>query len=408
MELQAGTAGLPARSAASERFWPLLRLSFAANGFLLGVAFAYLGVFSLLDLAVPGMGSKPGGEIMLGIVCFSLPAVLFGLLSYKFIEMALHEKPKHPLAALWRNFKSIVTDPERMASGIPIFAALVIFMYVFTMVKAYVSVLAPFSWDGTFDRWDVALHFGTRPWELLQPVLGYWPVTFLINVNYNMWFVAMNVFLAYYAFIARPGAQRTRFFLSYMLIWIIGGGVLAVLFSSAGPCYFTRLGIFPDPYAPLMAYLAEANTHAPVWALTTQDMLWDLKTEGSGRCRAAARQDHDHLLVQHPLGAELLCRRDLAHVAVVRGARRIVVEVNALALAPGPWLQLHRIEVLDVERVDDVEAFLADPGEIRRVFLAGELLGHLFRYKRLVGGLLGAVSHGVTLLILRACSTPYT
>ena len=282
MELQAGTAGLPARSAASERFWPLLRLSFAANGLLLGVAFAYLGVFSLLDLAVPGMGSKPGGEIMLGIVCFSLPAVLFGLLSYKFIEMALHEKPKHPLAALWRNFKSIVTDPERMASGIPIFAALVIFMYVFTMVKAYVSVLAPFSWDGTFDRWDVALHFGTRPWELLQPVLGYWPVTFLINVNYNMWFVAMNVFLAYYAFIARPGAQRTRFFLSYMLIWIIGGGVLAVLFSSAGPCYFTRLGIFPDPYAPLMAYLAEANTHAPVWALTTQDMLWDLKTEGSG------------------------------------------------------------------------------------------------------------------------------
>ena len=130
-------------------------------------------------------------------------------------------------------------------------------------------------------HWDRALHFGYRPWELLQPVLGYWPITFLINLNYNMWFVVMNVFWAYYAFIANPSAERTRFFLSFVLIWMLGGGVLAVFFSSAGPCYFTELGISPDPYAPLMAYLNEANEHAPIWALMTQNMLWDLHAEGS-------------------------------------------------------------------------------------------------------------------------------
>ena len=92
----------------------------------------------------------------------------------------------------------------------------------------------------------------------------------------------MSVFWAYFAFIAKPGPERTRFFLSYMLIWMVGGGLMAVFFSSAGPCYFTRLGLSPDPYAPLMAYLDAANTHAPIWALSTQDMLWSLKLDGSG------------------------------------------------------------------------------------------------------------------------------
>ncbi len=196
--------------------------------------------------------------------------------------MAAVEKPERPLFALMARMKAVLTDPAKTAAGLPAALALTIFMYVFTMTKAAVSVLVPFSWDQAFDQWDVALHFGYRPWELLQPVFGWWPITFLVNLNYNMWFVVMNVFWAYFAFIARPGPERTRFFLSYMGIWMVGGGLLAVLFSSAGPCYFTRLGLSPDPYAPLMEYLAGANAHAPIWALGTQDMLWALKQAGSG------------------------------------------------------------------------------------------------------------------------------
>jgi hypothetical protein len=281
MELQAETTQLPADAAASGRFWPLLRLSFNASAPLLWLAFGYLGILQFLGLAVPGMSSKAGGEVMFGIAGFSVPAMFFGLLSIQLGELAIYDKPDHPIAALWRKFKGIVSDRDRMAAGLPVFVALVTFMYVFTMVKAYITVLAPFTWDAQFDSWDRALHFGYRPWELLQPVFGYWPVTFLVNLNYNMWFVVMNVFWAYYAFVAGPGVERNRFFLSYMIIWIVGGGILAVLFSSAGPCYFGELGISPDPYAPLMAYLNEANTHLPIWALNTQDMLWSFRAEGS-------------------------------------------------------------------------------------------------------------------------------
>ena len=44
----------------------------------------------------------------------------------------------------------------------------------------------------------------------------------------------------------------------FFLMWILIGGILAVVFSSAGPCYYGRLGLSPDPFADLMAYLRGA------------------------------------------------------------------------------------------------------------------------------------------------------
>ena len=281
MELPADIAVLRAGPATAGRFWPLLRHSLNAHGLLLAVALAYAAGFALLHVLMPGVGGKDGGEILLGILFFSLPAVVFGLTAYMFAEMAARDRPQRPIATLWRKTSGILTDRERLAAGLPAVAALVVFMYVFTMLKAYVPAIQPFAWDQTFERWDRALHFGVAPWELLQPVFGYWPVTFLVNLNYNMWFVVMNVFWAYFAFVRRPGEERTRFFLAYVLTWIVGGGVLAIAFSSAGPCYFGRLGLSPDPYAPLMDYLRAADQHATIWALGTQDMLWRLHSEGS-------------------------------------------------------------------------------------------------------------------------------
>jgi hypothetical protein len=49
---------------------------------------------------------------------------------------------------------------------------------------------------------------------------------------------------------------------------------MAVLLSSAGPCFYGRLGLTPDPYAGLMAYLRSANEVLPIWAVPAQDMLW--------------------------------------------------------------------------------------------------------------------------------------
>ena len=93
--------------------------------------------------------------------------------------------------------------------------------------------------------------------------------------------------------------------------------------------------------------------------------------------RAAPIEDQDHLLEELALRLELLARRDLAHVAVVGGARGLVVDEDAAAAAPCPRLQLDRAQVLHVMGADDVEPLVPHPARIGRVLLGRELLGKL-------------------------------
>jgi hypothetical protein len=67
---------------------------------------------------------------------------------------------------------------------------------------------------------------------------------------------------------------REQYLLSFFGCWILLGSAAAVAFSSVGPCFYERF--YPaDPYAPLMSYLRSVNDIYPIWALSTQDMLWD-------------------------------------------------------------------------------------------------------------------------------------
>jgi hypothetical protein len=57
--------------------------------------------------------------------------------------------------------------------------------------------------------------------------------------------------------------------------WILLGTGAAILFSSAGPCFFAHVTGLPDPYASLMAYLHRANESFPISTLGAQGLLWD-------------------------------------------------------------------------------------------------------------------------------------
>src|SRR5262249_35702947 len=69
----------------------------------------------------------------------------------------------------------------------------------------------------------------------------------------------------------------------YFIAWWVGGGILALYFSSAGPCYYGLVVQSNDPFAPLMGYLHEVNTYLPLWALDAQQLLWDGYTGKIGR-----------------------------------------------------------------------------------------------------------------------------
>lgn len=259
------------------RFLPLLRQGFAANGIFLLLACGFALVFECLPLLAPGPQARTAPETALVVL---LVLALFGaimLVVIRCIGMAVYEKPDRPALRLLRHIRDMAGNPAFWAAGIPVYLSLSIFMFAFGLAKSNITVFQPYAWDVTFDRLDALLHFGWRPWEWLQPVFGRPVMTLLLNINYNIWFFVLTAFWVYYAFLVPPGVERTRFFLAFMLTWIIGGGVFAILFASAGPCYFGagHLGLEPDPYAGLMSYLRAANESVPVSALSVQAMLWN-------------------------------------------------------------------------------------------------------------------------------------
>lgn len=79
---------------------------------------------------------------------------------------------------------------------------------------------------------------------------------------------------------------RMQFLITYVLIWLILGSLLAILLASAGPCFYSNITHLPDPYSPLFQYLHSANellaeNGLSLWALDTQSYLWEHFVESS-------------------------------------------------------------------------------------------------------------------------------
>ena len=142
----------------------------------------------------------------------------------------------------------------------------------FSVLKGAIAVVSPFAWDATLADLDRAIHFGRLPHEWLWPLTRPLPVA-VLNVGYNVWFLLLIVgWLAAATTVDRPGL-RHQYLMAFMLTWFVGGFLVACGFSSAGPCYFARIGL-GGLYTPLMQQLYAADAAYGIWAVETQDLLW--------------------------------------------------------------------------------------------------------------------------------------
>jgi hypothetical protein len=251
-------------------FPALFRRSLAAH--------AYFVLFALLYfLVTTQLFPTSAFERLEGLATASVSIAVFILLAggiLQFWRFVFVSQPAHPILQMLHDLTSLLRNSHRMATIVPMGFGMAVFVESFIRVKINVPAFGGFKWDETFTQWDRILHFGKLPWEWLQPVVGSWPITLLISVNYNCWIVVMWLVWVFYAFTAQMRPERTRFLISFMLIWSIGGSLLAVVFSSAGPCYYDVLGLDPNPYLPLLTYLRDVNEVVPIWALDVQQMLW--------------------------------------------------------------------------------------------------------------------------------------
>src|SRR5262249_55320450 len=120
---------------------------------------------------------------------------------------------------------------ERIAAALPALLLYPIFISAFIGLKASIPAIQPFAWDAQFAAWDSLLHGGRQPWEWLQPLLGYPPITGVIDKLYVSWFyVGVGVLFWQMLSLRRP-RLRMQFLLSNVLIWVLLGNVAAIALS---------------------------------------------------------------------------------------------------------------------------------------------------------------------------------
>ena len=223
----------------------------------------------------PYTGLRPDWDIVgrvfvkLGLVGTMAALVL---LVWRVVWLAAVARSTNPTRDLVSWLRDRLTAPGLAANAVSTVVIFCLFSGGFSVLKGAISVVSPFRWDTALAGFDRALHFGRLPHEWLAPLTAPLPVA-VLNVAYNLWFFLLVLgWLGAAVAVRRPGL-RHQYLLAFMLTWLVGGFLVACGLSSAGPCYYSRLGL-GDAYAPLMARLADAEAAWGIWAVKTQDLLW--------------------------------------------------------------------------------------------------------------------------------------
>ena len=135
------------------------------------------------------------------------------------------------LADRWRRdlWLSLLWPPLLFASLIASFNAF----------KQMILIGAGFRYDPLFAELDRLLFLGRDPWLVTHQLFGSPIVTWLIDKAYHGWFVPMSLGVILCAWLSRESYRlRTQYLLSYILVWIGIGSLLAWLLPAAGPCFY--------------------------------------------------------------------------------------------------------------------------------------------------------------------------
>ena len=271
------------------RYWPI---------YLVSLGSVALGAIALASVNVP---LRPFMAALFNLFLFTgawlpLTAILVG---WELVKA----RPASPFAHLRENYFTRAFW-KRQLHFLPIVACVALFMINFSAMKSAIPLFNPFSWDPAFIAWDRTLFFGTDPWRVIHPILGYPIVSAATAGIYHLWILLIYAGCIYMGAHQPNDALRIRYFVSYFLCWSLIGVVLAITFSSVGPVFMEPL--FGDPtFAPLMNYLESANEEYPVLVLAVQQQLLEWHATGQyglGRGISAMPSMHVSLAVLFWLG----------------------------------------------------------------------------------------------------------
>ena len=139
-------------------------------------------------------------------------------------------------------------------------------MLFFMWIKPEVTAVAPFWADELFANIDHAI-FRTDPWRLFQGI----DLTFHAWAYSFFWAVAIMGTIVW-LLAQKPSFERSTSLLSYFALWSIFGPIGQLLFSSAGPIFYQRVGL-GDRFAELSGNIPEVTQKVSGY-------LWNFHTSG--------------------------------------------------------------------------------------------------------------------------------
>lgn len=231
----------------------------------------------VLMLAAKGVNGLQAASYRNNLSLYLLTLVVMALLAAGW--KLYRARPDSPIGFLIR----LAGDREvvsRFVRGVPMLAALAIFMPVFSAMKSAIPLFNSRNWDAAFIAADQAIH-GGDVWLRLQPLLGFPIVTSALSIMYFLWFFVIYAASIYFCFFSRDRELRAQYFITYFASWTICGVFLATLFASVGPCFVGPL-LGDHRFDEQMAYLRAANEHYPVLILQAQEFLLTARIEASG------------------------------------------------------------------------------------------------------------------------------
>jgi hypothetical protein len=264
---------------------------------------ALYGLVPVIAYARMDLPVAPYAELALSYLGFVVTAGigLFAAFALWYLYHARVRKVPNFQSIAWQRIKSDFLSRERVLLALPVLALWPITASAFSYLKSVIPLVQPFYLDPMLRDWDLALHFGIDPWRILQPLLGYTWITYLINFGYTLWFFVLQAMLVLQSGAAGNRQRRMQFLLTMALAWALIGSLAATFMSSAGPCFYGLVVGGADPYAPLMAYLRGVAAtlgewHLPFTALMLQDLLWEsYATNGFGLAKGISAAPSMHV-----------------------------------------------------------------------------------------------------------------
>lgn len=234
----------------------------------------YLFVLAIGTFGGDGVNLAVASIANLAFSALGIFAVIMPYLIWKKYQLGVTS-----MLRFWREDEVLERRWTQLMQAVPMLFAWSLLLPAFSLAKHRVGIAMPYNWDASLLALDIRIH-GTDAWRLLQPLLGFPFVTFLLSIAYHVWMVMLYVMIPLFCVLVHERKLRQQVLLSYLLCWIILGSIASNMFASVGPCFLQDY-TGDAHFRPLMDYLVTADHSFPVLVLDMQSALLAWQRSGS-------------------------------------------------------------------------------------------------------------------------------